>query len=317
MFTITSVVRNIDRVLTLYSTLEFKKYTGTGVPPLTIDLSNYTTISGSDLISSRDGVSDIYLLSRYDQYYLTDPNGLPENWYISRYTDLNKTTFSAWSIPTQGSSGDLLYNPIYPSEIEYTTADKQVIRYIRSLIGDPIRLVRDFGEEYTSYLQADNKVYILDSSGWPCSINMYGTQYNDLSNPIVNGYKFLKFKLPINTTLTIVEGSERSIDIWWYSFRNSDRQIMTAYDECFPPSPLTTINCTPEIYMMQTAYNILMSETWESTNEDGTQVTDDKDSYNPSPGLTLRDKLLTKLRKQLDDAIKSNRLLGIGGVRLD
>jgi hypothetical protein len=146
---------------------------------------------------------------------------------------------------------------------------------------------------------------------------MYGTQYNNITDPSVNGYRYLRFKNAIDTTITTVSGVEYAVDVWYYTFRNSDRQIMEAYDTCFPPTPLSDTSCTPEIYMLQTAYDILSGETWEAITEDGAIIDDDKDSYNPTPGLNQREKMLAKLRKRLDDAIKSVRLLGIGGVRID
>ena len=317
MFNITITVRNIEEILSIYDSIEFMRYTGDDIPDNTTSLTLYTTVSGTDQINSVINTNSVLLQNKYNQYYLTDPIGSYSSWYISRYTNTVNATTSAWSEPFIASDSDVLYNPLYPSEIEYTNADKQVIRQIRNLIGDPVRLVRDFGEENLSCLQADNKVYMFLDYGWPCSINMFGTQYTELNNPIVNGYKFLKFKSTLNTSLVNVNGLSASIDIWWYTFRNSDRQIMTAYDECLRPPPLNSTNCTTSIYLLQTAYNILVNETWEYVSEDGVQITDDKDSYNPSPGLTMRDKLLSRLKQQLDDAIKANRLLGISGVLID
>ncbi len=92
---------------------------------------------------------------------------------------------------------------------------------------------------------------------------------------------------------------------------------MEAYDNVFPPTPLSTDNCTSEIYMLQTAYDLLTSETWEAISEDGARIVDEGSSYDPSSGLNTRSDMLAKLRKRLDDAIKSVQLLGITGVRLD
>ena len=91
---------------------------------------------------------------------------------------------------------------------------------------------------------------------------------------------------------------------------------MTAYDGAFPPTPLTSANCTSEIYMLQTAYDLLYSETWENLVEDGSSIKDGEDAYNPV-GLQYRDEMLDKLKKRIDDAVKSVRLLGISGVLID
>lgn len=318
MINLTITVDNIDSVLSIFNVIELRKYNGSGVPSTPIDLVEYTTIPGGiDQINHRTNVSDIHLSSLYNQYYFTDPNGSADDWYISRYTTTTSGTFSGWSDPVQGDKGDLYYNPVYPPEIDYGTQDQQVIKYIRTLIGDPVGLNREYGPEAASSIHPDGRVYEFDEYGWPCSINMYGKQYNDIANPTVNGYKYLRFNEAIDTTITVVSGIEYSTDIWYYTFRNSDRQIMERYDNTFPPTPLTSANCTQEIYMLQCAYDLLTMETWEVVAEDGASVTDEGSSYNPAAGINARDKLLAKLRKRLDDAIKAVKLLGITGVRVD
>lgn len=92
---------------------------------------------------------------------------------------------------------------------------------------------------------------------------------------------------------------------------------MEAYDTCFPPAPLTTSNCTQDIYLLQTAYDLLNGESWELAIEDGSEIVDGRDTYNPSSGLLARDKLLARLKKQLDAAVKLRLFSSIGGVRID
>jgi len=318
MIDITISVDDITSVINVFDKIQLMKYIGTGVPPSSpVDPNNYTTLSGIDKINNREGVSDINLSSSHSQYYFTDPSGLGTDWYISRYFNTSNNASSGWSAPVLGETGDLYYNPMYPPEVDYGTSDQLIIAQIRILIGDPVGLRRDYGEEEASSLHSDNKVYQLDEVGWPASINMYGVQYTASTDPVVNGYEFLKFLHPVDTTYTTVSGIEQTIDVWYYTFRNSDRQIMEAYDNTYPPAGLTTANCTQEIYMLQTAYNLLTMETWEVINEDGAQIDDEGSKYDPGPGIKARDKMLEKLRKRLDDAIKFARGPWIGGVRLD
>jgi hypothetical protein len=317
MINITITVDNISDVLLVFSRVQIRRYSGTGAPPAVVDVNDYTTILGIDQISDRSDVSDVLLISSYTQYYYIDPDGTTDSWYISRYVNEGSTTSSAWSDPIQGELGSFFYNPVYPPEVNYGTNDQRIIDKIRLFTGDPIELNRQFGEEAEASIHPDGRIFEFDEYGWPCSINMYGTQYNNITDPSVNGYRYLRFKNAIDTTITTVSGVEYAVDVWYYTFRNSDRQIMEAYDTCFPPTPLSDTSCTPEIYMLQTAYDILSGETWEAITEDGAIIDDDKDSYNPTPGLNQREKMLAKLRKRLDDAIKSVRLLGIGGVRID
>lgn len=317
MINITITVDNISDVLQVFSRVQIRRYSGTGTPPEVVDVADYEEVLGIDQISDRTDVSDVLLLSAYTQYYFADPDGVTDNWYISRYVDEGITTTSAWSDPIQGEMGSFFYNPVYPPEINYGTSDQRIIDRIRIYIGDPIGLSREYGEEAEASLHPDGRVFEFDEKGWPCSINMYNTQYNNITNPTVNGYRYLKFQNAIDTTITTVSGVEYAVDVWYYTFRNSDKQIMEAYDTCFPPTPLSEANCTPEIYMLQTAYDLLTAETWEAIAEDGAEIDDEGSKYDPTPGLNNREKMLAKLRKRLDDAIKSVRLLGIGGVRLD
>jgi len=317
MINLTITVENVKEVLKLFDTVELLKYNKEGAPPLPIDLTDYATISGIDHMSDRTNVSDVKLLSSYEEYYFTDPNGHDTSWYISRYLNTTTSGSSAWSDPVQGDPGDLYYNPIYPPEKTFSAADQIVIDRIRILIGDPIGLHREFGPEAEASIHPDGRVYEMIETGWPSSVNMYGKQYTKKNDPSVNGYRYLKFQEAIDTTITTVSGVQYSVDLWYYTFRFSDRHIMEAYDHCPPPPPLNMTNCTQEIFILQTSYDLLSSESWEHINEDGALIKDEGSTYDPSAGLRARADMLSKLRKRLDDAIKANRLLGIVGVRVD
>lgn len=318
MINITITVDNLTDVLTIFSKIEILKYIGTSTPSTTIDINDYEVISnGIDQMNNRNNVSDILLSTSFLQYIFIDPDGDNTSWYISRYSNNIGSTTSGWSDPVQGETGAMYYNPMYPSEVNYGTTDKQVINKLRLYIGDPVNLHRTYGEESLSYFHNDNMVFELREKGWPVSINIYGKQYTSSIDPSVNGYKYLKFASPVNLTNTTISGVQQSIDVWFYTFRYSDKQLMDAYDTCFPPAPLTTSNCTQDIYLLQTAYDILNSESWELAIEDGAEVLDGRDAYNPAAGLIARDKLLARLKKQLDDAIRARRFVGIGGVRID
>lgn len=322
MIHLTFTLDDITQVLQVFDRIQIRKYIGEGIPedPV-VSLVDYTTVaSGVDEISNRDNVSDIVLIDRYNQYYFTDPHGESENWYISRYYNTGTQATSGWSGPILGSVGDLYYDPSYPTEVEYGTADQNVINRIRLLIGDPIGLNREYGEEAESSIMSDGKTYQLDEKGWPAFVNMNGIQYMETTNPTINGYKFLKFNTFIDVPITVTSGGrtyQQGIDIFYYTFRNSDRQVMEAYNRTPIPSPLTLTNVTTEVYMLACAYDILTSETWESINEDGAVLKDEGTSYSPAPGLDLRDDMLDKLKKRLDDLVKSLIMIGMEGVLID
>jgi len=323
MINLTFTVDNIGTVVTLYDRIQIRMYTGTGVPdsPVTdlVAMSDYTTISGYDTISSRDA-EDVLLYSTYSQYYFTHPDGNSSDWYISRYYNAANQAASGWSDPVLGEPGDLFYDPVYPPEVEYGTEDQLIISRIRKLIGDPLDLRREYGEDAASSIHPDGKTYEMDEKGWPVSINMNGVQYTSTANPSVNGYRYLRFDEFIDVTYTVVSGCETltyGVDLWYYTFRHSDRQIYEAYSTTPPPPGLTTVTATPEAYMLQCAIELLMQELWEDSGEDGAVINDEGTKYDPSPGLRAREDLLDKLKKRLDDLIAQLTLTGITGVRVD
>jgi hypothetical protein len=333
MISLTIAVDNLADVLAIFDTIQLRRYSGTGLPdsPVTdlVAFTEYESITGTDVVNGRDDVSDVTLNASYATYYFTDPDGSDGDWYISRYYDSGTASTSAWSDPVQGDPGDLYYNPQFPPEISYGSADQLVIDRIRLWIGDPLGLRREYGTEALSSVHTDGKTYEMDEKGWPAYINMGGLQFTSTDNPSVNGYRFLRFNRYIDDVCEecvtysgvcgedVIRDVTHGIDIWYYTFRHSDRQIMEAYDNCPPPSPLTTTTATAEAYMLQTAVDLLRKELWEDTTEDGAAIKDEGSHYNPEPGLKVRKALLDDLKKRLDDLIKATMLSGIEGVLID
>ncbi len=174
----------------------------------------------------------------------------------------------------------------------------------------------------------DSKTFELPVTGWPVSIIMGGTNFNSLSNPEVDDYKYLKFNDYIGDICEecvtysgcasdIEKTIPMGIDIWYYTFRHSDRQIMDAYDNCPPPPPLTMATTNADVYMLQTAIDLLRQELWEDSVEDGASIKDDTTNYNPEPGLRIRKQLLDDLEKKLEKQVKILMLSGISGVLID
>ena len=245
MISLTITIDNIGDVVSIFDRVQLRKWIGTsGVPdePVTdaMAISEYTVISGTDTLNDREPVSDVIISTEYYQYYYTDPDGYANDWYISRYYDSGTGATSGWSDPVQGEPGDLYYNPQFPPEIAYGTSDQLVIDRIRLYIGDPYGLRREYGEAALSSIHTDGKTYEMDETGWPAYINMGGVQFTETDNPSVNGYRFLRFQRYIDDVCTecvtysgicdedVVKEVTQGVDIWYYTFRNSDRQIMEA-----------------------------------------------------------------------------------------
>jgi len=299
MIYLTWTVDNINVVIQAYDQIRIERAPAEDGP--------FTTVSG---------LGPITLVADQSTYTEVDNYGTTTDWYRSRYYNSSSDLYSGWSDPVLGEAGVIYHNPLYPPEVSYGTAQRLVIDRIRRLIGDPIGLNREYGSEAASSIHSDNKTYELDEKGWPASIHMGGEAMNDITDPIVNGYKYLVFDEDISIT-TWSGCTEYGVDIWYYVFRWSDREIMEAYDNCPVPTGLTIITANSEAYMLKTAYELLYSEVWEDSGEDGAIVRDEGTLYNPEPGQRTRRELLENLKKRLDDLVKSLILTGISGVLID
>lgn len=307
MIRLTFNVDDINIVIQVFNQIRVQRATS--------ETGSYTTTSG---------VGPITLLSGESTYTEDDITGTADHWYRSRYYNTSNGVYSGWSDPILGEAGQVYYIPLYPNEIAYDASDQLVIERIRRLIGDTKTLRRDYGEEMDANIHDDGKSYELSFKGWPVSVIMNNAVFSDFSNPYVSGYKYLVFNDYINQSVieTVVSGCSttiytHSVDVWFNSFRHSDREIMEAYDTCPPPAGLTTATANSEHYMLQTAIELLMQEAWEDVIEDGARVADEGTRYDPSPGLRMRDDLLDMLNKRLEDAIKATILSGIDGVLID
>jgi hypothetical protein len=307
MILLTFTVDNINTVIQIYNQILIERGTSESGP--------FTTVTG---------VGPVYLAAGQTIYTENDLTGTATDWYISRYYSSTTGALSDWSDPVLGEPGDIYYNPLFPAEVSYGTQDQLIIDRIRIYIGDPVGLRREYGEEAASSIHPDGKTYEMDNKGWPADVHMNNVAYNTSADPTVNGYRYLRFSdfIDVTVTETIVSGCEtrtltHGVDIWYYTFRHSDREIMEAYNTCPPPPGLTTATATSEHYMLQTAIDLLMQENWEDVIEDGARIRDEGSSYDPSPGLRMRDDLIDKLQKRLDDAIKASILSGIEGVLID
>jgi len=308
------LVDNIDTVRILYDQIKIERNT--------VESNEDSTLWASlvDLGTPNSNLAYLQLQSGQSNYLAYDTSGDPDYWYRSYYYNSTTSGTSGPSEAVKGESPDLFYNPLFPPELDLSVEEQQVVDRIRLFIGDPIDLSREYGDDAASSIHPDGKTYELDEKGWPVSVFMNGHSYNDSTNPTINGYRYLIFNEFIDTTNVVCSGTrtvEYGVDIWYYTFRWSDRQIIKAYNNCPPPPGLTTTNATSEAYMLYTAVTLIGSENWHDAIEDGAFVRDEGSSYDPSPGFNFRDDLLDNLNKKLDDVVKSLVLSGITGVLLD
>lgn len=305
-------VDNISTVILIYDQIQIQR-----------------SSSESGVFSYVDGVGPVLLNYNTSNYSVTDATGLTTDWYRSRYYSSDSGIYSEWSSPILGESGEIFYNPLYPTEATYGASQKMVIDRIRKLIGDNKTIKHEYGEPAVANVHQDSITFELPNKGWPASVIMNGAVYNSIINPSVNDYKYLIFNdyigdICYNTvtysgccatdnTKVIPEG----IDIWYYTFRHSDKEIMEAYNVCPIPYPLTANNANSEVCILQTAIDLIHSELLMDSIEDGAHITDENTSYNPSIGLEVRRKLLNDLQSRLDKLIKKILMSNISGVLID
>ena len=320
---LTVIVDNVDQVMQVYDRVQIQRAE---------DEVMDNPIALTDLGVVNSNLSYISLASSTTYYYAVDNGesrggytpydaGTSENWYQSRY--YNSTTsgvMSGWSVAVRGEGADLFYDPCYPPETSMTDAEKLVVDEIRLLIGDPKDVNREYGEDASSSIHSDGMTYEFAEKGYPLCITMGGVQYNGTANPTINGYRYLIFEDCINTTEIVCSGTcdnTRGVDIWYYTFRHSDRQILEAYDSSPPPPPLNVSNATTQAYVLYTAKRLLQQENWHDGIEDGAVIKDEGSLYDPSPGFDFRKALLDDLNDQLDDLVQSLVMKGIEGVRVE
>lgn len=311
MIRLTFSVDNINTVILVYNQIQIQK-----------------SVTESGPFIQESGLGPVDLLNGVSSYSINDASGISTDWYISRYYSTITGYTSEWSSPVLGEVGEVFYNPLYPSEISYGSSQRLVIDRIRRLTGDPIRLRREYGEEALSRVHLDSKTFELPETGWPVSVIMGGTSYNSISDPSVNDYKYLRFNSYIGDICDecvtysgcgelLSKAIPTGVDVWYYTFRNSDRQIMEAYNDCPIPYPLTEATATAEVYMLQTAIDIVRGELWEDSVEDGAAIRDEGSQYNPEPGIKIRKQILDDLQKKLDKLVRVLMMSGISGVLVD
>jgi hypothetical protein len=309
---LTVIVDNINTVLLVYDRIQIQRATDS-------DMSDAALLTDLGVVNSN--LSYITLQSNITSYVAVDQAGTSENWYQSRYYSSTVSgTYSGWSDPVKGEAGDLFYDPCRARELDLSDEEQLTVDEIRRLIGDPLDVRREYGDEAASSIHPDGMTYELDEKGWPLCVTMGGEQFLESTNPTINGYRYLIFEECINITEIVCSGTcdnTRGVDIWYYTFRWSDREILEAYDSCPPPPPLTTTTANSQAYILYTAKRLLQSENWHDAIEDGALIKDEGTTYDPSPGFNFRKKLLDDLNKQLDDLIKTRMMLGLTGYRVE
>ncbi|RLB84198.1 MAG: hypothetical protein DRH15_05065 [Deltaproteobacteria bacterium] len=214
--------------------------------------------------------------------------------------------------------GPVLYHTAtYPAEFDFSATETTIIRKIRRLIGDLKELSRIYsdGTEFCSYITDDGHSIELENRGWPLYVSIDDVEYTDLSDPVVNGYQYLTF------SGTLLSGSSNpKIDVWYHTFKFSDREIYEAYGDAMIPANVPTDCVSQDHLILQAAIDLLESMTADDMITDGASIRDDASVYDPSPGLRARSDLIDRLRNELNGLVEEcikNSMLALEGVLID
>jgi len=290
-------------------------------------LYSYIRIYRSD---ARDGtyshLAFVPLVPGQSEYIYDDITGTPDYWYKSSYYR-DESMESALSDPAQGTAPTLYTGATYPNEIDFDTDQSTIIRKIRRYIGDFKGLSRIYledGEDRScNYISEDNKTLELDEKGWPVYISLHSLssdttiEKTDLNDPVVQGYKYLTFS---GTLMSGTQCVYDIINVWYYTFKYSDREVYEAYGDAMIPPNVPTDSVTQDHLILQASIDLLENMTSEDMTEDGATIRDDQSLYDPSPGLRERDKTIGRLKDILDALIDEsikNAIIAQTGVLID
>lgn len=254
----------------------------------------------------------ILLVAGQSTYEYTHTMGTSDSWYRSSYWSV--ATESSLSDPVQGTEAELYHYPTYPSELEFNSSEETIIRKIRRLIGDLKKLERIYtdGTDFCSSVANDNKTIDMGEKGWPVYISINTVEYTALTNPYTQGYQYLTF------SGSLISGSQNpTIDLWFYTFKFSDREIYQSYNDAMIPYGLTSTTVTQDHLILQASIDTLTNMWAEDSVDDGANITDDATRYGPGPGLLERDKTIKHLQKILDNLIKQYMFVGTRGILID
>ncbi|MBW1799217.1 MAG: hypothetical protein JRJ85_00675 [Deltaproteobacteria bacterium] len=248
----------------------------------------------------------------YFTYIFVDaPGSSQEYWYRARYeipVGLAPPYSSFSEAIRAGTFSKIFHRISYPDDIDLSDDEDTIINKIRILIGDRKQLIHDYISTCKSRLSDNDHTIEMKDKGWPVYINLNGVEKTRVNDPYIDGYRYLTFSGSI--------GASDVIDIYCYTFRNSDSSINDAYSNVMIPPGLTSATVTQDHFILQTAITLLEGELISDAVDSGVKIRDGDTNYDPTPSFSARQKILDRLRKRLDDLITQYLLAG-GGVLID
>lgn len=278
----------------------------------------YSATSKSGTYAEITTASTRLAISSATTYSYTDLNGTATTWYRTSFFNSTTSAESSLSTPRQGLPDRNYQGTTFPPEVQLSTSEQTVINWIRQTIGDYKELRRDYVNDCYDNVFEDRLVYELQDKGWPVKVRLDGREFSVAHvqtnfNPTVDGNKFITFTGITGKVIT----TTGILDVWYNTFRFSDKEILEAYDNTTTPAGIPTANATTEMYILKASISILEGEIWQDMINAGSRVVDGDTTFDPSPGLAGRQRMIDSLKTRLDDVVRKARSGIFTGVRID
>lgn len=258
-----------------------------------------------------------------------DIDSTPQHYYKAQYYNSSTMVSSVFSEVAQETGIFSEYSvpestATYPPEIALSDDDREIVESIRITVGDSGIVERDLyvgsdpqsAAACSANIDPDGCTWELNEwKGWPNRVLLNGVEKTDINDPQVLGYRYLVF----SGTGPCITGS---LDVFYTSFRFSDREILLAYDRarnllvtCGLPEDLVTT----EMRIMQAAILLLEGEIREVA-QGAFAIRDGETSYDNSRTLEGRTLDLNDLKQKIRDLIECARYqaaYNITGCRID
>ena len=251
-------------------------------------------------------------------YDFEDTTGTSSSWYKTSYYNSGSEAESSLSTAVRGIEVEQGHvNSTYPAETSLTSSDSFDIDRIRYYIGDSKIVKRDYiSPTCTNSYQAvsdDGYTVQLENRGYPLIVIKDSVEYMDSSNPIVIDYNFLTF-----SGTTAISTASGVVDIFYESFRHSDREILKAFNTTSAPPYVSSAALTDEMVRISSAVTIIRAEIARLMGESSGKFNLQGElSHDPEGLLKQKRLLLEELKGKLSELVEEVVSNSIEGVRVE
>jgi hypothetical protein len=293
------------------------------------DIFNELLVYKATSVNGPFTLFDTLSLSGATSYASLDLTATPSTYYKAQYSNSSSLITSVFSDPAQGTGNFSEYSvpestATYPPEIALSSQDREIVESIRVTAGDFGLIERDYyassdpNSQYAcaAQISADTCTWeLIEFKGWPQRVKLNGTEKTTLQDPQVLGYRYLTF----SGGDSCITGT---LDVFYRSFRFSDREILLAYDRAnnlLVSCGLTAEQITTEMLIMQASILLLEGELREAQQK-SVMIRDGDTTYDNSRTIMSRTMDLNDLKQKLRDLIDCARhgaSYALEGVRID